>query len=206
MILDGNNDTEHGKKWADNGQPSSILPNGNKTNWQTELKDWLKTISIAFGIMLILHLFVFNLSKVEGHSMEPTLKEKEWLFVNKIVYLVSEPKFGDVVILKQPGTLSSEKKFLVKRVVGVPGDKIEVHDKHLYRNGNMVEEPYTDSLIEDLSYGPEVVLAGHYFVMGDNRHARASLDSRSFQAVADEMIRGRADFILWPFKEIRSLN
>lgn len=173
--------------------------------WLVELMDWIKTFAIAFAVVLLLHFFVFNLSKVEGHSMEPTLTEHEWLFVNKIIYIVGKPKFGDVVILREPGSGTGEKKYLVKRIVGLPGDRIEVHDQRLYRNGELVDEPYTDSLIEDMSYGPEIINEGHYFVMGDNRHARASLDSRSFHAVPEELIQGRAEFILWPYNEIRAL-
>lgn len=173
--------------------------------WLAELFDWSKTLVFAFTVVLLLHFFVFNLSKVEGHSMEPTLTEHEWLFVNKFVYLVGKPKVGDVVILKEPDIGEDEDKYLVKRIVGVSGDRIEIHNQRLYRNGKLVDEPYTDTLIEDMSYGPVVIGEGKYFVMGDNRHARASLDSRSFQAVSEDLIRGRADFILWPYKEIRAL-
>jgi len=177
----------------------------HRSNWLAELLDWSKTLAVAFAVVLLLHFFVFNLSKVEGHSMEPTLTEQEWLFVNKFVYLVGKPKVGDVVILKEPDMGEAEDKFLVKRIVGVSGDRIEIHNNHLYRNGKQVDEPYTDSLIEDMSYGPEVISEGSYFVMGDNRHARASLDSRTFHAVPEELIRGRADYILWPYKKIRAL-
>lgn len=184
---------------------SKQAPAGKRPRWMTETEDWAKTLIIAFSVVLLLHFFVFNLSKVEGHSMEPTLTEHEWLFVNKFIYRVSKPKVGDVVILKEPDMGDGEQKYLVKRIVGIPGDRIEVHDQQLYRNGQLVDEPYTDTVIEDMSYGPEVINEGHYFVMGDNRHARASLDSRSFHAVPKGLIRGRADFILWPFKEIKAL-
>lgn len=198
-------DMELDEKKTGKGSPSSMESSTNRSEWRAELFDWLKTFAIAFAVVMVLHFFVFNLSTVEGHSMEPTLTENEWLFVNKWAYLVGKPKVGDVVILKEPDTVSKEKKFLVKRVVGVPGDRIQIHNKRLYRNGELVEEPYTDTLIEDMSYGPEVIREGHYFVMGDNRHARASLDSRSFHAVPDELIQGRADYILWPYKEIKAL-
>lgn len=185
---------------------SSGLPAGNKrTEWLAELLDWSKTLATTFAIVLLIHFFVFNLSKVEGHSMEPTLTEHEWLFVNKFVYLVGKPKIGDIVILKDPDTVEDSGKYFVKRIVGVSGDRIEIHDQRLYRNGLLVDEPYTDTLIEDMSYGPEVINEGQYFVMGDNRHTRASLDSRTFDAVPEKLISGRADFILWPFKEMRSL-
>jgi signal peptidase I len=198
-------DMELDEKMAGKGSPSSLESSTNRSEWRTELFDWLKTFAIAFAVVMVLHFFVFNLSTVEGHSMEPTLTENEWLFVNKLAYLVGKPKVGDVVILKEPYTGVKEKKFLVKRIVGVPGDRIQIHNKRLYRNGELVEEPYTDTLIEDMSYGPEVIGEGHYFVMGDNRHARASLDSRSFHAVPNELIHGRADYILWPYKKIRAL-
>ncbi|CAM4366204.1 signal peptidase I [Paenibacillus alkaliterrae] len=198
-------DRENEAGMADEDRPSAVLTAQKRPEWVRELLDWVKTLVIAFAVVMTLHFFVFNLSTVEGHSMEPTLTDNEWLFVNKFVYLTGEPKTGDIVILTEPDSNAKDKKFLVKRVVGVPGDRIEIHDKRLYRNGELIDEPYTDTVIEDMSYGPEVISEGHYFVMGDNRHARASMDSRSFHAVPSELIRGRADYILWPFKEIRAL-
>lgn len=169
------------------------------------LLDWLKTALIAIAIVLFLHYFVFHLSTVEGHSMEPTLQEKEWLYVNKFVYLFDHPEIGDVVVLKDPYKAEEGKRLLVKRVVGVPGDRIEIAGGHLYRNGELVNERYTDIEIEGESYGPVVIGQGLYFVMGDNRHERASLDSRSFGPVHSDWITGRADFIVWPLKEIKTL-
>ncbi|GKU80596.1 signal peptidase I [Paenibacillus sp. L3-i20] len=171
----------------------------------TLLLDWLKTIVTALVIVLILHYFVFNLSTVDGHSMEPTLEEQEWLFINKLVYLFGSPKVGDIVILKDPQGVAGHERFFVKRIVGMPGDRIEISGEKLYRNGEVVDEPYTDTLIEDMNYGPETISEGHYFVMGDNRHAGASLDSRTFNAVPEKLIQGRADFILWPFDKIKAL-
>ncbi|MNZ49999.1 Signal peptidase I S [compost metagenome] len=191
------------KAAVQDGQPANL--SRSRPRWVLELFDWLKTLVIAFAVVTLLHAFVFNLSTVEGHSMEPTLTEDEWLLVNKFIYLFSKPKLGDIIILTEPNVYTKDKKLLVKRVVGVPGDRIEIYNQRLYRNGELVDEPYTDSLIEDMSYGPEIVGEGHYFVMGDNRHARASMDSRSFQAVSENLIRGRADMILWPFKEFKAL-
>ncbi|WP_168121582.1 signal peptidase I [Paenibacillus sp. HB172176] len=177
--------------------------------FRAELWDWIKTITIAVIIVVILHFFVFNLSTVEGRSMEPTLIENDWLFVNKLAYKLGNPKLGDIVILEDPypeeTTSAAKKKFLVKRVVGLPGDRIEISGGKLYRNGDPMKETYTDSPIEDLNFGPVVVQNNCYFVMGDNRHAHASLDSRVFHAVPKRLIVGRADFILWPYKQISVL-
>lgn len=180
-------------------------PGRPASKWASELWDWTRTLSIALTVVLLLHFFVFNLSTVEGQSMEPTLYEGEWLFVNKISYLIGDPDRGEVVILKDPTDRLEKKEFLVKRVVGVPGDTIEIREGQLYRNGELIIESYTDTIIDDLDFGPYKVDEGMYFVMGDNRHARASLDSRSFGAVSEDLIRGRADFILWPIAKLNAL-
>lgn len=174
-------------------------------SFTAEVWDWLKSIAFALIVVILLNLFVFNLSTVKGHSMEPTLLEKEWLFVNKFSYWIWDPERGDVVILKDPDMQSLERQYLVKRVVATAGDRVEVRTGKLYVNGEAVDEPYTDIKIEDGDIGPVVVPDGHYFVMGDNRHQKASKDSRSFGAVPKTNIQGRADFILWPLNKLGGL-
>ena len=112
--------TEHGENNGPQNQPAK------KNGWAAELWDWVKTIAIAFVIMVLLNMFVFNLSMVKGESMQPTLVASERLFINKVVYRFSEPSHGDVIVLKDPSDGPDKKEFLVKRVVGVPGDTIEV--------------------------------------------------------------------------------
>ncbi|AZN43574.1 signal peptidase I [Paenibacillus albus] len=177
----------------------------NSQPWVAELRSWLITLAIAVLIVFGMHAFVFNLSTVKGQSMEPTLYESEWLFVNKLAFLTGSPSNGDVVILKDPAEDEGRKEFLVKRIVGLPGDTIEIRQGQLYRNGQLVVEPYTDTEIEDLDYGPDKISADHYFVMGDNRHAKASRDSRSFHAVPRSSIIGRADLIIWPIARLNQL-
>lgn len=167
-----------------------------------ELLDWLKALVIAVVIVILLNQFVFRLSKVEGYSMDPTLTHGEWLFVNKLVYLIREPRVGDIVILENP--LGGREKYLVKRIVGVPGDTLEIVDGVLYRNGEAVDEPYTSSKIEDGDWGPGVVPEGSYFVLGDNRRRGESNDSRNplINWIPKSKIKGKADFILWPISKI----
>jgi signal peptidase I len=174
-------------------------------SFMTELWDWVKSIGTALVIVFVLHTFVFNLSTVKGSSMQPTLEDGEWLFVNKWVYWVGEPKRGDVVILKDPSGGFGKREYLVKRIVALPGDTVEVKNHELYVNGEKYNEPYIDVQFEDADFSSLTVEKGHYFVIGDNRHAGASRDSRSFGSVPDEMIKGRADFILWPLKKIKKL-
>ncbi|MGG3509367.1 MULTISPECIES: signal peptidase I [Paenibacillus] len=191
--------TEHGENNEPQNQP------GKKNGWAAELWDWVKTIAIAFVIMVLLNMFVFNLSMVKGESMQPTLVASERLFINKVVYRFSAPSHGDVIVLKDPSDGPDKKEFLVKRVVGVPGDTIEVKDQKLYVNGVAKQEGYTDVPIEDPGFEPIVLEEGRYFVMGDNRHLGKSKDSRMFGSVKESDIVGRAEFIFWPLSEIKKL-
>jgi signal peptidase I len=186
----GTSSTSHRVKKADRG-PRLI-------GWRKELWDWSKALIVAFAVVLLLRAYVFQLSTVRMHSMEPTLYENEWLFVNKITYEVGHPKRGDVVILKDPSEGPDRKEYLVKRVIGMPGDRLEIRKGQLYLNGELTVEPYTDTAIEDGDYGPTEVGAAHYFVMGDNRHQNGSKDSRAFKEVPEDMIKGKAEFIIWP--------
>lgn len=171
--------------------------------WLAELKDWVKTFVIALLIVLIIHQFGFNVSVVNGHSMEPTLQDKERLFVNKAVYLLGEPHRGDVVVLKDPRP-APEVQYLVKRVVAVPGDTVEIRQNKLYVNGELYEKPHTaNAPIDEGEFGPLVIPDKHYYVMGDNRSS--SVDSRRFGVVEESAIRGRAEFILWPLDKIGGL-
>ncbi|MWV45599.1 signal peptidase I [Paenibacillus sp. HJL G12] len=170
-----------------------------------EVWDWAKTIVIAFVIMMLLNLFVFNLSMVKGQSMQPTLYEKERLFIDKIVYDFKAPSRGEIVVLHDPSDGPDKKEFLVKRVIGIPGDTVEVKDHKLYVNGQLKVEPYTEVEIQDPDFGPLKLDKDHYFVMGDNRHAGASKDSRSFGSVTSKAIVGRAEFIFWPVSQIKGL-
>ncbi|WP_410770840.1 signal peptidase I [Fontibacillus sp. BL9] len=179
-----------------------LLP---KKGWVTEFWDLLKTVAIAFAVMLLLNVFVFNLSMVKGQSMEPTLEEQERLFVDKIVYRFTEPRAGEVVVLRDPSTGSDKKPFLVKRVVAVPGQTVEIRDHQLLVDGQPQSEPYTDTAIEDSDLAPVTLGKNEYFVMGDNRHAGRSKDSRYFGSVKKGSIVGRAEFVFWPIAKIRGL-
>ncbi|TFE26885.1 signal peptidase I [Cohnella luojiensis] len=177
---------------------SSPAPKPGMSGWRKELWDWSKALIVAVIIVLLLRAFVFQLSTVKKISMEPTLHENEWLFINKIVMEFGSLERGDVVILKDPSKGPDRKEYLVKRIVGMPGDKLEIRKGELYINGELKVESYTDVKIEDGDFGPTTVSPGHYFVLGDNRHQSASKDSRAFKEVPEDRIKGRADMIIWP--------
>jgi signal peptidase I len=153
----------------------------------------------VLGMLLFVSLvgnYGFVLSKVNGTSMRPTLHDGDRLLVNKIRFLLNKPKIGDVITFKDP---SQENRFLVKRVIGVPGDIIEIKDGFVYRNGKMMKESYIETKVEDGDFGPIRVEEDTVFVMGDNRHRWASRDSRSQSVglVPYDFIDGKVEFILW---------
>lgn len=178
-------------------------------DWWKEILSWLKLVGVALIIAFLLNMFVFQLTIVKGESMEPTLHPKQILFVGKWNYMFGNPKYGDIIIVKEENYEGTGKsRLLVKRVVGIPGDRIEIIDHCLYRNGEQVEEGYLnpkDASIAGKDYGVYTIEEDKYFVLGDNRKLAASLDSRSFGAVDKHLIKGRALFVMWPFTDIQGL-
>ncbi|MBC7261041.1 MAG: signal peptidase I [Chloroflexi bacterium] len=160
------------------------------------IREILETILPALLIVLVVNLFLAQATRVEGQSMEPNLHNNQRLIIEKVSYHFHPPRRGDIVVIKLPNRNSDP---LIKRVVGLPGETIEIRDGHVYINGQMLEEPY----LHQLTYGnvpPHVIAPGHVFVLGDNRGA--SNDSRSFGEVKISYIVGRAWFRYWPLDEI----
>lgn len=170
-----------------------------------EVWDWMKSIVIALLIVILVHQYGFHLSTVKGSSMQPTLEEGEWLFINKTIRFIGAPQRGDVIVVKEPEGIQSDHPYLVKRVVAVAGDEVTIRQGKLFINGVEAKEAYTDTPIEDGRFEPYTVQQGCLFVMGDNRHRQASYDSRSFGAVSIDQVEGRADLIVWPLKNFRAL-
>lgn len=177
----------------------------SSTGFLREVWEWMKSLVIALCVVVLIHQYVFHLSTVKGSSMQPTLEEGEWLFINKIVRYFGSPERGDIIVVKDPESDNSDHPYLVKRVVAVAGDEVHIRQGKLYINGEAVKESYTDSLIEDGRIEPYKVKPGEVFIMGDNRHRYASLDSRSFGAVPLSKVEGRAEWILWPVNRMRPL-
>jgi signal peptidase I len=164
-------------------------PSGKK-----EIIDWIKTIVFAVIVGLVLRIFVFQVVGVEQSSMYPTLVEGQNLFIYKLAYTFSEPKRGDIVIVK-----ISETQNYVKRVIALAGETVEIKDNTVYIDGEKLEEDYlVDGLRYD-DYAAVCVPEGCIFVMGDNRPY--SLDSRSSSVgfIRDENIVGRVLCRLRPF-------
>jgi signal peptidase I len=139
--------------------------------------------------------------KIPSKSMVPTLEIGDRLFVNKFIYRFTDPERGDVIVFK---SVEGGEEDLIKRVVAVPGDTVEVRDGMLYVNGQPQAGSYVNREFPDRSYyGPTTVPEGHVFVMGDNR--ANSRDSRFFGPVPYENIEGEAFLLFWPLDRIGSL-
>lgn len=167
-----------------------------------EAKSLLKDIFFAGFIAVLIVMFVVQPVRVEGQSMMPRLHDQDRIFVNKFLYSLREwmgdrepIKRGDIVVLLFP--LDPSKSY-IKRVVGLPGEEINVENGKLYINGTLVEEPYLDpEYLSVDTVGTKRVPEHHYYVMGDNR--RNSSDSRMWDFVPEKYIYGKAIFRYYPF-------
>ena len=163
--------------------------------------EWTKTIAISFAIAFIITIFV-KPTLVKGYSMYPTLEENDYLMIERVPYTTHEPHKGDIVVFKSQ-LLQSDgvEKDLVKRVIGMPGDKIKIYDGKVYINDVLQQEKYINGRVTDGSV-ESVVPDGFIFVMGDNRPN--SLDSRDERVgfVKMDDIIGRVFVRLYPFDKM----
>lgn len=158
------------------------------------LVSWIKASLIVVILAVILNTFIFSSSIVEGISMEPTLIDNDRILFNKLIYIVSEPDRGDIIIIKQ-----TDKNY-IKRVIALPGETIEMSDHKLYIDNVQQPTSYVDPSDEILtgSFGPLKVPKDYYFVMGDNR--LVSKDSRNeLGLIKQDEIIGKSEFIIYPF-------
>jgi signal peptidase I len=163
-----------------------------------ELKSWFRDILFAFAIAIFIVIFVVQPVKVEGTSMQPQLVDQERIFVNRFIYRFQDISRGDIVVFWYP---KDNRKSFIKRVLGVPGDEVEIRRGSVFINGNKVEEPYLKPEFRDnKSFGKVIVPPDNFFVLGDHRNS--SNDSRSWGYVARELIYGKAIFSYWPVSRL----
>ena len=169
---------------------------------RNEIRVWTRDLLIAIGLALVIIVFLYQPVKVEGTSMAPLLSDQERIFINKFVYRFEDIHRGDVVVFWYP--LDRSKSF-IKRVIGLPGETVDIRHGQLYVNGQLIPEPYVPPQYTDVTdFGPVKVPKDSYFVMGD--HRISSNDSRVFGPVASQFIYGRAVFAYWPVDHFGSLS
>ena len=154
------------------------------------IKKEKKFITIVI-IIIILKIFVFNFILVKGDSMNPKYKNNDFMFLNKIIYSFKPIRRGEVIVLKY------KNNNLIKRIIGLPNDKIKVENGKLYINNKEYYENYINSYTASYDFDEITLKDNEYFVMGDNRYN--SYDSRNFGTIMKNNIIGRVEFRIFPF-------
>lgn len=170
--------------------------------------DFIQSIVLALAVFVLLYLFVAQPNEVKGSSMLPNFVDKEFLLTEKISYYLGEPQRGDVVIFKAPSTepCAADECEYIKRIIGVPGDRVMVKEGQVYLNGQLLDQTFLPNGVVTVEgeYSKEgeeeIVPSGEYLCFGDNRqHSR---DGREFGPIKKELIVGKAFFKYWPISSV----
>jgi len=167
------------------------------------IKETLSIVIIAFILAMILRTFVIEGRIIPSGSMLPTLQLQDRVMVNKFIYYFKEPQRGDIIVFHPPDVLKQKDDF-IKRVIGLPGEKVEMKNNKVYINDKPLVEPYLSEPV-NYTFGPVVVPQDSLLVLGDNRND--SFDSHMWNAwLSKDQIKGKAFVIYWPIKEIKLLE
>jgi len=202
LSLDGRGASEQASELSLPVEPA-VLPEAEvrqrflRAGWE-----FLHDLSVAVLFCFFLIAFVAQAFRVQGTSMEPLLQDNERIVVNKFVYRFRPIQRGDVVVFWFPG---DPQLSFVKRVIGLPGDVIQIRGGEVMVNGVLAKEPYLPSSYRDNDDLPATeVKKGFYFVLGD--HRRSSNDSRAWGQVPEKYIYGRAAFRFWPLARMGPIH
>jgi signal peptidase I len=165
---------------------------------KTVVREYVESFVIALALASFIIIFIMQSFYVQGLSMEPTLHHGERLMVDKLTYRYREPKRGEIVVFRYP---SDTRRKYIKRVIGLPGDQVEVRKHLVYVNGIPLSEPYINGPTYR-DYGPIIIPEGTYFVLGDNRNNSDDSRFSDVGPVPRKLLIGRALFLYWPLTRI----
>jgi signal peptidase I len=178
------------------GQPLAIAATANPSR-STGIGLWLRDLFISAVVSVLIITFLYQPVRVEGTSMLPRLEDHDRLFINKFVYHVESIQRSDVVVFHYP---RDPEKSYIKRVIGLPGDRIWIDHGEVWLNGKELNEGYVPDRFRDTRSMAETVIPDDcYFMMGD--HRSISSDSREFGPVERDLVYGKAVFVYWPAKD-----
>ncbi len=180
-------------------QPENKKEEKKKTVGQ-EILSWILTFAVAIALALVIRTFIFEPVRVDGHSMDYTLADNEYMIVTKYDYLLGEPERFDVIICHYP---ERGRTNFVKRLVGLPGDTVSMLNGTLYVNGEAIDEPY---ITNKANYNMQAYTLkdDEYFVLGDNRSS--SNDSHIIGPISRKQIKGHVRCVAFPFKNARTVK
>lgn len=187
-------------------QPATTPESAGITHTVRLLVEWCLVVLLAIGAAFLIRQFFFQQFYIDGPSMKTTLEPKDRVLVNKLSYRMHDVNRGDVVVFDRLS--GTEHDDLIKRVIGLPGENVEIRNCIVFIDGQVLDEPYLDPIQvaqtepskrcgSTVDMAPVLIEQDHVFVMGDNRVQ--SFDSREFGAIAIAKIRGRAFVLIWPF-------
>ncbi len=172
---------------------------GGKTGYL--FSEILESIAIAVVLAVIIRVFLFQPFYIPSGSMEPTLQDGDRIIVNKITYRFTELHRGDIIVFKYP---VNPKRDFIKRVIGLPGETVQIKNSILYVNGRVVTQPFLPKGLKYADYRLVTVPENAYFMMGDNRNN--SEDSRVWGFLPRENVVGKAMLIYWPLGRMSVLH
>lgn len=167
----------------------------------------LETVTFVGSLFIVIYLFFMQPHQVRGSSMDTTFRNGEYILTNKLSYRFGTPQRGDVIVFKSPENKDID---FIKRIIGLPGDKVMVRDNIVYLNGSPLEEKYIQGTTQVHEGGflkdgePVTVPLGHLFVMGDNR--QRSSDSRTFGPIPQQDIIGKVFFRYFPSNRVGTIK
>ena len=186
-------------------EKDSVVESVKTSTEENPVVEIVKTLATAFILAIGIRTLVAEARYIPSSSMEPTLEINDRLIIEKVSYYFTSPQRGDVVVFSPTDKLKEQnfKDAFIKRVIGLPGETIEVRDGKVYVNGEAIREKYIEEA-PDYNYGPETVPENQYLVLGDNRNN--SYDSHYWGFVPRKNLIGRAIVRFWPFDRLGSLD
>jgi len=171
-----------------------------KKSMKQEIFEWIMVFVVAAALAFVVRTFIFEPVRVDGASMMYTLSDSDFMVATKFDYLFGDPERFDIVICNYPNT--SDGMYRVKRVIGLPGETVELSAGNLFINGQLVEQNF-DMTPNETYYGPITVPEGHYFVLGDNRNNSKDSRAATVGCLPRDMIEGHVRAVVFPFSSMR---
>lgn len=171
-----------------------------------EVFTWIIEIAIVLAIAFVFVYYIGLRTSVVGQSMAPTLENKQEILVNRFIYSVSNPKTNDIVVFLPNG--NEKAHYYVKRIIGVPGDQVQIKDGAVYVNGELFDEAVETAAILDAELAADEIVLGEdeYFVLGDNRNNSEDSRYANIGNVKKDYIIGKAWFVVSPYEKFGFLE